>query len=261
MRVLSASLVQVTMVAGAVNFGIQSQQETGNHVTYRANVQGLCVEVLATCGVSQDCSLMSTYECTSISSSNILIDAGEINMYFSASVSSPYSACGESSCPSCTDYKSCVGPMVQTDQQTLAAGDCLLWEYKTAGSADAFEVFVGVFGPSGTLVASDWKRGGTAAGTLDWTFGQLQVTSAGSYYMSFFLASYDETGGGALGARMDVRNIRSISECLDEETLQNGPEHLHIYIFSDLNDAVHFYHSDHKQLDIDIDQHVSYWIY
>ena len=140
LRALSASLVLATIVAGAVNFGIQSQQETGNHITYRANVQGLCVEVMATCGVSQDCSLMSTYQCSSISSSNIFINGGEINMDFSASVSSPFSACGESSCPSCTAYKSCVGPMVQTDQQTLAAGDCILWEYKTAGSADAFEV-------------------------------------------------------------------------------------------------------------------------
>ena len=127
-----------SMVVGAANFGIQSQLETGNHLTYLANVQGLCVEVLASCGTSQDCSLMSSYQCSSIRSSTIQMVDEEIRMFFSASVSTPYSTC--SSCPSCTAYKSCVGPMVQTDQQTLAAGDCILWEYKTAGSDDAFEV-------------------------------------------------------------------------------------------------------------------------
>eukprot|EP00434_Breviolum_minutum_P039875 symbB.v1.2.035417.t1/scaffold4734.1/size35659/1 len=167
---------------------------------------------------------MTTYQCSSLSSSGIQVDAdGVVDMVFDAWVSEPFDECGEGSCPSCTAYKSCVGPMVQTDQQMLNAGDCILWEYKTEGGSDAFEVFVGVFGSSGNLVTNDWKRGESASSQLDWTFGQLEVNVSGSYYLSFFLASYDATGGGALGAAMGVRNIRSISPCLDDETLQNGP--------------------------------------
>lgn len=88
---------------------------------------------------------MTTYQCSSLSSSSIQVDAdGVVDMTFRASVSRSVSGffdeCGEGSCPECTRYKSCVGPMVQTDQQMLNAGDCILWEYKTEGGSDAFEV-------------------------------------------------------------------------------------------------------------------------
>lgn len=135
---LSALLLLVT---SAANFGIQLQQQSGNHVAYQSLAQGLCVEILASCGVSQDCSHMTTYQCSSLSSSGIQVDAdGVVDMVFDAWVSEPFDECGELSCPSCTAYKSCVGPMVQTDQQMLDAGDCILWEYKTEGGSDAFEV-------------------------------------------------------------------------------------------------------------------------
>ena len=135
---LSALLLLVT---SAANFGIQLQQQSGNHVAYQSLAQGLCVEILASCGVSQDCSHMTTYQCSSLSSSGIQVDAdGVVDMVFDAWVSEPFDECGELSCPSCTAYKSCVGPMMQTDQQMLDAGDCILWEYKTEGGSDAFEV-------------------------------------------------------------------------------------------------------------------------
>lgn len=142
---LLASLTSVTRAD--VTFGIASQVTTGNHLTYSSNVQGLCVDILVStdaCTVTQDCSHMSSFECSSVSTSTIDIDAdGVVTMSFDASVAEPYDECGESSCPACTAYKSCVGPMVQTDQQTLNAGDCILWEYSTTGGSDAFEVGVG----------------------------------------------------------------------------------------------------------------------
>ena len=121
---LLASLTSVTRAD--VTFGIASQVTTGNHLTYSSNVQGLCVDILVStdaCTVTQDCSHMSSFECSSVSTSTIDIDAdGVVTMSFDASVAEPYDECGESSCPACTAYKSCVGPMVQTDQQTLNRG-------------------------------------------------------------------------------------------------------------------------------------------
>ncbi|CAK9101841.1 unnamed protein product [Durusdinium trenchii] len=210
----------------AVNFNIQSQSEYGNHISYGSLAQGLCVDIVSSdplCTVTQDCSAMSTYQCDSITSS-IQVDAdGVISMYFNARVTSPLEQCGEGSCPGCTAYKSCVGPMVQTDEQILAAGDCILWEYETEGSSDAYEILVVVFGPSGSLVTYDFRRASSRFDSLDWSFNQLEVLASGSYFMRFFLASFDATGGGALGARMGVRNIRSQVPCLDAETLQAGP--------------------------------------
>lgn len=70
---------------------------------------------------------MTTRECWGFYSSEILLNVdGVTNMWFSAVLFSPSTECGESECPPCTAYKTCVGPMVQTDQQTLAAGDCIL---------------------------------------------------------------------------------------------------------------------------------------
>ena len=147
---LSALLLLVT---SAAEFGIQLQQQTGNHVAYQSLAQGLCVEILASCGVSQDCSPMTTYQCSTLSSSSIEVDAdGVVDMVFEALVSKPWGECGEGSCPECTAYKSCVGPMVQTDQQMLNAGDCILWEYKTEGGSDAFEA--GLRGCRSTLCNS-----------------------------------------------------------------------------------------------------------
>ena len=55
-------------------------------------------------------------------------------------------------------------------------------------SSNCFQVFVGVFGSSGNLVANDWKRGESSSSQLDWTFGQLEVTVSGRvvFKTSFF---------------------------------------------------------------------------
>ena len=74
-------------------------------------------------------------------------------------------------------------------------------------------------------------------------WNRRSFSGAGTYYLSFILASYDASGGGALGAQMGVRNIRSISSCLDEETLANGPVETNYHNFSYFNFQYFNYHN------------------
>ena len=110
--------------------------------------------------------------------------------------------------------------MVQTDSHALTAGNCILWEYNTQKSRDAFEILVAVFDGAEHMVAHELKRGNLQ---LDWSYGQVQVSQPGTYFLRFFLGSYDATGGGLVGARMEVRNVRFSDSCLDENSLRLGP--------------------------------------
>ena len=110
--------------------------------------------------------------------------------------------------------------MVQTDTKELAAGDCILWEYNTQRSRDAFEILVAIFDARDEMVAHELKRGNVQ---LDWTYGQVQIATPGTYFLRFFLGSYDATGGGLVGARMEVRNVRFSDTCLDDNSLRLGP--------------------------------------
>ncbi|CAJ1418081.1 unnamed protein product [Effrenium voratum] len=203
-------------------------QSSGNHLDYKRYVQDLCVDIVQSeekpCSVTQDCSALGQYECAEFYDTAISDVAGAVEMVFEGHVNWwSFQDCGEGaagSCPWCTNYRTCVGPMVETDTQDLPEGRCIVWEYSTQGSRDAFEVLVGVFNSSDQVVAHELKRGDVR---LDWTFGQLRVPYESSYYMRFFLGSYDATGGGLVGARLQLRNLRS-QACLDDATLSMGPD-------------------------------------
>ncbi|CAJ1356177.1 unnamed protein product [Effrenium voratum] len=229
----------------AEDFQVSLRQSSGNHLDYKRYVQDLCVDIVQSeekpCSVTQDCSALGQYECAEFYDTAISDVAGAVEMVFEGHVNWwSFQDCGEGaagSCPWCTNYRTCVGPMVETDTQDLPEGRCIVWEYSTQGSRDAFEDMeapyaaayslraalcagggVQLLRPSGGARAEAWR---CAAG--DWTFGQLRVPYESSYYMRFFLGSYDATGGGLVGARLQLRNLRS-QACLDDATLSMGPD-------------------------------------
>ena len=135
------ALLVVLRSVWATDFSIKTSKTEGNDADFASDTEGLCAVLLESCDVIMDCSAMSSYACSSISSSTITEVSGEYQMLFTGVVAEPYTECGESSCQDCTAYKTCVGPMIQTDSQTLEAGNCILWEYTTVGGSDAFEAF------------------------------------------------------------------------------------------------------------------------
>lgn len=212
----------------SAHFEFPIKQTLYNHLYYRSYVQDLCVDIVQSderpCSASQDCSPLLRYDCANYQTSNVSeVMFGEtagLLMTLEGTVQlSSLQSCGEGSCPWCTNFQSCVGPMAETNRQELTAGSCVLWEYSTASSSEAFEVFVGAFGgsPEG-LVAYEWKRGNLQ----DWSYGQVQVPNDGEFLLRFYLASYDSSGGGVVGSSLRLRNVRA-QPCLNATALAAGP--------------------------------------
>ena len=120
----------VADVQATTPFGIASQSVSNNVAAFATDTSGRCTSLLDTrssCTVTEDCSPMSTYQCDAFYHETIDdLGGGEYKLHFSGGVAMPYSECGELSCPTCTRYKTCVGPMIQTDAQTVTAGDAKL---------------------------------------------------------------------------------------------------------------------------------------
>ncbi|CAK9075212.1 unnamed protein product [Durusdinium trenchii] len=207
----------------AANFQFPVQQTTGNHLAYKSHVKNLCVDIVQSdekpCSVSEDCSALTDYECWQLYDSKVQEVPGGVEMQLDGHISwMSFIGCGEGTCPWCTNYRSCVGPMVETNSLEVLAGNCIIWEYNTQGSADAFEIFVGAFNTS-QLLNSSLQRGDLR---LDWSYGQLAFPSDDLVFLRLFLASYDASGGGLVGATLRVRYLRT-APCLDAETLLAGP--------------------------------------
>ncbi|CAK9063637.1 Uncharacterized protein SCF082_LOCUS32922 [Durusdinium trenchii] len=207
----------------AANFQFPVQQTTGNHLAYKSHVENLCVDIVQSdekpCSVSEDCSALTDYECWQLYDSKVQEVPGGVEMQLDGHISwMSFIGCGEGTCPWCTNYRSCVGPMVETNSLEVLAGNCIIWEYNTQGSADAFEIFVGAFNTS-QLLNSSLQRGDLR---LDWSYGQLAFPSDDLVFLRLFLASYDASGGGLVGATLRVRYLRT-APCLDAETLLAGP--------------------------------------
>eukprot|EP00434_Breviolum_minutum_P036960 symbB.v1.2.032758.t2/scaffold3973.1/size47119/1 len=141
------------------------------------------------------------------------------HLTYSSNVQEPYDECGESSCPACTAYKSCVGPMVQTDQQTLNAGDCILWEYSTTGGSDAFEAFVGVFTSTGSLSLLQVSRGGSCA----WLLGEVATAAGGGGTVLLSLAELAGKAAGSLQSDNVLADDGSRLRRLDASALRSQP--------------------------------------
>ncbi|CAE7903290.1 unnamed protein product [Symbiodinium necroappetens] len=161
-------------------------------------VQNLCVDIVKSdddCSVSQDCSPLTHYECSELYVSDVAVNVLEVEMEFEGHVT-------WWSFVETQQKKLCVGKNAGKGPQALTAGDCILWEYNTQKSRDAFEILVAIFDAGEEMVAHELKRGNVQ---LDWSYGQVQIATPGTYFLRFFLGSYDATGGGLVGARMEVR--------------------------------------------------------
>eukprot|EP00931_Biecheleriopsis_adriatica_P022239 TRINITY_DN14347_c0_g1_i2.p1 TRINITY_DN14347_c0_g1~~TRINITY_DN14347_c0_g1_i2.p1 ORF type:complete len:752 (+),score=118.37 TRINITY_DN14347_c0_g1_i2:37-2292(+) len=219
--------VQVTAGQAAENFGWHTESTTADPANFLSAVQGTCAAVHNCTGGSGgseelDCSNMPSYECESYSDASIDTAAdGTKTLFFEASLDSG-SACGEASCRECTHYRSCAGPFLQTTPITMPAGSFVQWEWLATGRVDWYEVVVAVYSIDQTVVevvdtdlnlipsnmikleSVAFQRGATT----DWVTQQLIVNDEGTFFVRFHLGSYDETGGGLVGAEMKVRNFQ-----------------------------------------------------
>jgi len=96
----------------------------------------------------------------------------------------------------------CIAGYADTDVYTLASGSTVTYDFAAQGGSDWYEVGV-VLMQGGSVITQKLFRGksGSFSGTL------ATIGSTGSYFVRFFLGSYDRTGGTALGASLIVNGF------------------------------------------------------
>lgn len=121
-------------------------------------------------------------------------------IYFSA-----LSPSGSNGCPG--TQKSCLGGYFETAQLSLPAGARITYTYKAVGGGDWYEALVVLYNGQNTATC-----GGNVVDTYAARDAQMPnfatntfiPPGAGTYWLGFFAASWDFTGGTVLGAQLDV---------------------------------------------------------
>merc|ERR1719253_494535 len=107
-------------------------------------------------------------------------------------------------CGKCKLYSTCAGPYAETEEVEITKGDVASYSWTSSGATDNYEVFVGLYSSTCGLVDYQFQR----SEKQEWKTFELYAPKTDKYYMKFMLASYDGTGGGAVGADMQVKEVK-----------------------------------------------------
>lgn len=182
-----------------------------NATLFMESVKGMCT-LCDGCGSGStpiyDCSLMNTYKCEDVSHKEISESGGTTSMAFNAYLASGRrpNACSVNAnpCPRCKQFSTCAGPYATTEPTEIKVGDVASYTWSSSGATDDYEVFVGLYSETCGLVDYQFQRGQRQPMK---TF-ELFSPKTDKYYMKFMLASYDGSGGGAVGADMQIKDIK-----------------------------------------------------
>jgi hypothetical protein len=185
-----------------------------NATLFADSVTGMCTAVYGCPGkapeeVVSDCSLMADYSCRRVRNPRIEEkEDGTLAMSFSGSVPSGQrdNSCtvNPEECSGCKKYTTCAGPYLETEEVRIKKGDVASYTWTSSGATDNYEVFVGLYSRTCGLVDYQFQRGEKQ----DWRTFELFAPKTDDYYMKFMLGSYDGTGGGAVGADMQVKDVK-----------------------------------------------------
>lgn len=193
-----------------VPFPWKTKSKDANSTLFEETVKGMCTTVYGCGGKTPlaDCSLMDHYKCNRVTSADITDSGGVLRMEFSAWLKSGQrsSSCKVNPvpCSGCKKYSTCSGPYAETEDVLIKQGDVASYSWTSSGATDNYEVFVGLYSKTCGLVDFQFQRGDKQ----EWKTFELFAPKTDKYYMKFLLASYDGSGGGAVGADMEVKEVK-----------------------------------------------------
>lgn len=190
----------------------KTKSTTPNATLFGETVKGMCTRCDG-CGSPGsplfDCDLMPSYECKRTGREEVTDAGGLLSMQFVGSVPTGRrnGACTENPnpCPSCKQFTTCVGPYAITEEVEIKQGDVASYTWSSSGAVDDYEVFVGLYSSTCGLVDYQFQRGKKQPFE---TF-ELFSPKTDKYHMKFLLGSYDGSGGGAVGADMKVKDVKT----------------------------------------------------
>jgi len=205
------ALLQQSESVSSVPFPWKTKSAEPNATLFEETVQGMCTTVFGCRGQDKpliDCSLMDHYKCNRLTKKEIKDEGGTLKMKFSAWLKSGKraSSCkvNPDPCVGCKKYSTCSGPYALTDEVLIKKGDVASYTWRSSGKVDNYEVFVGLYSTTCGLVDFQFQRGRSQP----WKTFELFAPKTDKYYMKFLLASYDGSGGGAVGADMEVKDVK-----------------------------------------------------
>jgi hypothetical protein len=193
-------------------FPWKTKSNKANWTLYKETVEGYCTRVTGCSGGQElsDCSIMKDYMCEEYNEMEVEESGGVLNMFFAGWLEGwggdKNNACSVNPvpCETCKKYKTCSGPYAETEKVLIKKGDVASYTWTSSGQTDNYEVFVGLYSESCGLVDFQFQRGEKQ----DWKTFELFAPKTDKYYVKFLLASYDGTGGGAIGADMQVKEVK-----------------------------------------------------
>jgi hypothetical protein len=197
--------------AAEVPFPWKTKSKDANATLFQDSVKGMCTTVYGCEGTNApvvDCSLMDHYKCSRYTKSEVTESGGVLAMNFKAWLKSGKraSSCKVNPVPclGCKKYSTCSGPYAETEEVEIKKGDVASYSWKSSGDVDNYEVFVGLYSKTCGLVDFQFQRGEEQK----WRTFELFAPKKDKYYMKFLLASYDGSGGGAVGADMSIKDVK-----------------------------------------------------
>ena len=121
----------------------------------------------------------------------------------------------------CCDYFTCVGNYIDTEAVFLAKDSAINYEYKAQDGGDWYEAAIvlyeaGAAGDHGYITSGVEKRVVRGDKINSFITGSFEADDDGFYYLGFFVASYDRTNGGGLGARMQINGFSASATSLED---------------------------------------------
>lgn len=209
-----SSLLEQSAKSGETStpFPWKTKSSKANWTLYKETVEGYCTRVTGCSGDQElsDCSIMKDYMCEEYNEMEVTESGGVLNMFFAGWLEGwggdKNNACSVNPvpCETCKKYKTCSGPYAETEKVLIKKGDVASYTWTSSGQTDNYEVFVGLYSETCGLVDFQFQRGEKQ----DWKTFELYAPKTDKYYVKFLLASYDGTGGGAIGADMQVKEVK-----------------------------------------------------
>lgn len=116
-------------------------------------------------------------------------------------------------------YGTAFGPEAVSSTFTASAGDTLAFDWTAKYESDDYEVYGFLYNVDTNRYTEILYGRGNNRNNPKWYTGQGVVPEDGTYQFRFVAGSYDATGGLALGATLQIDNVRVFSSAITSEVV------------------------------------------
>lgn len=212
--------LKIVFYKGFTNGGFESANISGwtqNLQTYPVNLNGQNINYSFSNGTQTGTGRINILAPSSLGTKTInIVNTGASNGIYALEIASDGSVPTTTGGDQANGNNSLHGPYITSDAFTGFAGQQMALDWKAQGGSDAYEVFgyllaAGTDGQFGTADDVRTQLFAQRGDTQPWKTETITFAADGLYKFEFLCGTYDKTGGGAVGAKLYVDNIRLLT--------------------------------------------------